>query len=136
MARPSKNVPDKSVIEKAIAALNNLIPPPKPTIKDVLEEHKSEIMAALERGNKVPQIAKCLSDNGLKTSRETLRQLVELWTQEVGKSVPKKKRVTTAKKEHPAEEGSQEIKQKNTAENKPVAAPFEDKRAAYDNTDI
>lgn len=135
MGRPSKNVPDKSVIEKAIAVLNNLIPPQKTTIKDVLEEHKSEIMAAIERGNKVPQIAKCLTDNGLKTSRETLRQLVELWTQEVGKAVPKKKRVTTKKNEHTVEKAVPKIKPKNATENTP-AATFDDKRDAYDNTDI
>ena len=130
MARPIKNAPDKSVIEKAISALNNLTPPPKKTIKDVLEAHKSEIMAALDRGNKVPQIAKCLSDNGLKTSRETLRQLVETWTRKPTKKVettPRKKRIHAPNAETREQETAPAVEQKQN---------FDDKQSAYDNDEI
>ena len=134
MARQSMEAPPQKVIDKAISALNSLVPPPKTTIKDVLESHKKEILAALERGNKVHIIAKCLTENGLKTSRETLRQLVEMWTNEPTNKMetqPKKKRVSA-----PASAPAADIKEPEKVTTVEHKQNFEDKKAAYDNDDI
>lgn len=79
-------------IQRLFLDLAKLEPPKKPTMKEVLETHKGNIETALKRGNSLRDVAKFLTDGGLKVSHETLRKLAEEWgfTTSKQKSVQKK----------------------------------------------
>lgn len=77
-------------IQRLFLDLAKLEPPKKPTVKEVLESYKSNIEAAIKRGNSLRDIAKFLTDGGMKVSHETLRKLAEEWGFSKPKSAQKK----------------------------------------------
>lgn len=86
-------------IQRLFLDLTKLEPPKKPTLPEVLETYKGSIETAIKRGNSLRDVAKFLTDGGLKVSHETLRKLAAEWGFSKGKpkATPQKSSKETVK---------------------------------------
>lgn len=96
---------DEDQVQRLFLDLTKLEPPKKPTLPEVLETYKGSIETAIKRGNSFRDIAKFLTDGGIKVSHETLRKMAEEW----GFSARKAK-ATTQKSSKETVKNSTEIK--------------------------
>lgn len=108
MAKTAAPTLSEDKVKEIFQGLKSLMPPKKPTLSEILDDNKAVIVAAINKGNSLRDIAKYLSDSGLKTSHETLRKTVEKWGQSNVGSKPKQ-----AKKQ----DENTEKKSLSTAEN-------------------